>query len=167
MTGDPVHLVVVEVGRHVARIRLARRLLERAEMSAVSLGALQQGDVFQVRGIPLHIGQEVLQHLQVHLDMVHLGPSAGYLRLLVDRGIGDVGNALQVGELHLAVGRVAQIDLEPFCPGREIGSAPGHANNIPFGVGLEMLEHASSDRAQCADDKDFLLHTALHIRLRG
>ncbi len=88
---QPVLLVVIEIGRHVARVVfLGRGLVGRAELDAVPLGALHQLDVLQVGRDRFDYVDQVGQHRQVGRDF--LG-KARPRRVGGEENMGDAGEA--------------------------------------------------------------------------
>ena len=83
-----------------------------AEMHAIGLGALQQGDVPQARIARLHRIHQVGQHRRVGGDLVGLQPALAELRLLEQRAVDDAGDAAQRRQRRAAGLRIRQVDGE-------------------------------------------------------
>ena len=61
-------------------------------MCAIRLGALQQRYVTQIPRDRLEWRKEILQHRQVGLHLLAIEPAVHQPRLLVDRGVNQIGH---------------------------------------------------------------------------
>ena len=92
------------------RAAFARRHDERTDVNAIGLGALQQRDVPKLRRGRLERGHQVAQHQIVGADLVRIAPAVDQVRRFIERGIDEVGGALQFGGDAHALRRVGQVD---------------------------------------------------------
>jgi hypothetical protein len=72
------------------RAAFARRHLERADMRAIGLGALQQRDMLQRRS-RLQRRHQIAQHAIVGLDLALIPPAVDQVWRLVERGVDQMG----------------------------------------------------------------------------
>ena len=75
--GHQVLLVVVEVGRHVPRVALARRRAVGPDVHAVPLGAVHEVEVGEARQGGLRHVQQVAQHGKVRRHVLHPDSACG------------------------------------------------------------------------------------------
>jgi hypothetical protein len=158
--GQEVLLQPVEVGVLVTGVALAGRDPHRVHVDAVGLGALQQRHVLEgvVAGQRL---DQVLQHLQVGLHLVVLGPPGDETGLLVDRGVDEVAHVGDVGERRRAGVRVAQVHRQvPEGPlAEDLRLAPRHRHDVPAVV-EETVDGGGSDQSAGSGDEDGVRHGA-------
>ena len=62
---QPIVLGVIEQRRHDPRIGLLRRRLEGAEVVAIPLGAVDELDMFQARGLRRHHFDQIAHHVEI------------------------------------------------------------------------------------------------------
>ncbi len=93
------------------RAALPRRHGQRTDVDAVGLGALQQRDVLERRRRRLQHRHQVAEHQIVGSDLAFIAPAIHQVRRLIERGIDEVGCALQLRRAARALRGVGQIHL--------------------------------------------------------
>ena len=109
LVADVVLLQPVEVLVLIARETLSCRHGHGVHVHAVRLRALQEAHVLQPLGRLRQRVHQVLEHRQIRVHLIALLPARDEARLLVDRGVDDVGDVGQLAERLLARVCVAQI----------------------------------------------------------
>ena len=143
--GDEVLLVVVEVGRQVARVGLLGGRLVRAEVDTVVLAALHQDHALQRRRDRLDHADRVDHERKVALHVFRLH-AAG------EAGVEDVGDVGEAGELLLGLRVVQQVDGDEGGSGLEVRGPPRQPDDLPPAFGLECLDDVAPDHTEAADD---------------
>ena len=111
-----------------------------------------------VAGQRLH---EVAQHLQVGLHLVLLGPPGDEARLLVDRGVDDVGDVREPANACRG-GLVLQVDRQVAerLVAEDLGLAARDRDDVPAVV-EEAVDGRGADEAAGPGDQDGVRHGAL------
>ena len=73
-------------------------------MNAIGLGALQQRHVPKRRRRRLERRHQVAQHRVVDGDLARIAPAVDQVRRLIERGVDEMGRALQFGRGVPALG---------------------------------------------------------------
>ena len=82
----------------------ACRHLERPDVGAIGLGALQQRDMPELRRDRLECGHQIAQHPVIDVDLLLIAPAVDEIRRLIERGVDQMGCTLQGGRCTRALG---------------------------------------------------------------
>jgi hypothetical protein len=104
---------------------------------------------------------EVLQHLEVRLHLVLLGPPGDQARLLVDRCVDDMAHVRDTGECCLRGALVLQIhrEMREGLVAEDLRLAPRYRDDVPAVV-EEPVHDGGPDEPARSGDEDSVRHGA-------
>ena len=139
------------------RAALARRHRERADVNAIGLGALQQCDMPELRRGRFERGHQIAQHQIVGADLVLIAPAVDQIRCLIERGINQVGGALQFGGGAQALRRIGQVDRNVPGAVKLARLATRQRQNVASPDAAEVPQCGISHQSGRARDHHFLV----------
>ena len=137
------------------RAAFPRRHLERADMDAIGLGALQQRDMPELRRGRLERRHQVAQHRVIGVDLVLIAPAIDQIRRLIERGVDEMGCALQFGRCTRALGGIGQVDRDVTGAVELARLAPRQRDHLASAGAAEMPQGGVSHQPRGARD-DYL-----------
>jgi hypothetical protein len=145
---------------------LARRHGQRADMDAISLGALQKRDMPKLRRHRFERRHQIAQHQIVGADLVLIAPAVDEVGGFVKRRINQMGRALHFGGGALALRGVGQVDGDMAGAIKRARLAPCKSYNFASTGCAEVTQGRMSDQPRRACDDHFLVcHSLLQQRL--
>ena len=95
--------------------------------------------------------QHVGEHARVGFNLLVVAPASDEIRLLVERRIDDMGNALQPAKLLSAGLPIGQVQLQEPSPGGEVRLAAAHRDHLAAILVFKRLDHGAAHQPQGAD----------------
>ncbi len=146
VSGEPVDLIEIVVGRQVARIVLAHRCPERSEMRAVVLGARHQHDAAQHARGPIDRGHGVDQHVAIGSDVG--GVAGGRSGRRLKGGVEDVRRLREVRERVGGSAAVEEVDADVAIARSRGRPAAGQPDHGPVGLRKQPFDDVVPDDAE-------------------
>ena len=134
-----------------------RRYREWADVDAVSFGALQQGDVPKRRRRRLENPHQVTEHQIVGSDLALIAPAINQTRRLIERGIDEVGRALQFRSSFGALRSIRQIELNVTGAMEVARLAPRQRDHLALPGAAEVPQRSTSHQPRRARDDNLLV----------
>ena len=122
---------------------------------AVRLGALQQRDV--LHRAEVERVEDVAQHRCVPLHQLLLVPARQQARTLLERGVDEVGDPLELAEHPAARCGVREVEGEQADPGEVRWQRAGHAHHVEPTDSAELLERRVTDQPRRAGNENSAL----------
>ena len=138
------------------RAAFPRRHRQRSNMHAIGLGTLQQRHMPQRWRHRLENRHQVAQHGVIGADLVWIAPAIDQVRRLIERGVDEVGRALQLRRRVLALGGIGQIDRDVTGAVELARLAPRQRDHLASAGSAEMPQGGASHQTGGAGDHNLL-----------
>jgi len=126
-------------------------------VNTVSLGALQQGDVPKRCRRRLEGPHLVAEHQIVGSDLAFIAPAINQIRRFIERGIDEVGRAVQFRGRSGALRSIRQVDLNVTGAMEIARPSPRQRDHLAFAGAAEVPKHGTPHQPCRARDNNLLV----------